>query len=92
MKTGFVCSSGYNMVASATRSGRQLIAVVLGTFSQGDRAVAAATALLDGFARQGGYDLIVSDALYVAPGLDVTSQVLQGLQGGSAAPKAPAKP
>lgn len=47
---------------------------------------------IEGFAKQGGYDLIVSDALYVSPALDVTSQVLQGLQSGSAAPKAPAKP
>lgn len=43
---------------------------------------------IEGFAKQGGYDLIVSDALYVSPALDVTAQVLQGLQGGSA----PAKP
>ncbi|MBL8201918.1 MAG: OmpH family outer membrane protein [Chromatiales bacterium] len=43
---------------------------------------------IEGFAKQGGYDLIVSDALYVSPALDVTSQVLQGLQSGSA----PAKP
>jgi outer membrane protein len=47
---------------------------------------------IEGFAKQGGYDLIVSDGLYVSPALDVTSQVLQGLQGGAAAPKAPAKP
>ena len=47
---------------------------------------------IEGFAKQGGYDLIVSDGLYVSPALDVTSQVLQGLQSGSAAPKAPAKP
>lgn len=47
---------------------------------------------IEGFAKQGGYDLIVSDGLYVNPSLDVTSQVLQGLQSGSAAPKAPAKP
>jgi outer membrane protein len=32
------------------------------------------------FARQGGYDLIVSDALFVSPGIDVTAQVLQALQ------------
>ncbi len=30
MKTGFVCASGFNLVASATRNGRQLVAVVLG--------------------------------------------------------------
>src|ERR1700751_1639736 len=30
MKTGFICSSGFNLVATATRDNRQLIAVVLG--------------------------------------------------------------
>ena len=30
MKTGFICASGYNVVASATRNGRRLIAIVLG--------------------------------------------------------------
>lgn len=31
MKTGYVCASGYNVVASATRYGRTLIVVVLGS-------------------------------------------------------------
>ena len=30
MKTGFICESGYNVVASATREGRKLVAIVLG--------------------------------------------------------------
>ncbi len=30
MKTGFVCASGFNVVATATRGGRKLIAVVMG--------------------------------------------------------------
>src|SRR6185312_13250119 len=30
MKTGFICESGFNVVASATRDGRKLVAVVLG--------------------------------------------------------------
>ena len=46
MKTGFVCASGYNMVASATKNGRRKIAVVLGRSSQTDRAVSAASLLL----------------------------------------------
>ena len=37
MKTGFTCASGYNMVASAERDGRRLIAVVLGSRSGGQR-------------------------------------------------------
>ena len=46
MKTGFVCASGYNVVASATRDGRKLVAVVLGETSGLARAQRA-TALLD---------------------------------------------
>ncbi len=57
MKTGFVCASGYNMVASATRNGRQIIAVVFGTDSQTDRAVTAATLLLQGFETSGGQNI-----------------------------------
>lgn len=30
MKTGFICSSGFNVVATATRNGRRVLAVVLG--------------------------------------------------------------
>src|SRR5437016_7131435 len=49
MKTGFICASGFNLVATATRNGRQLIAVVLGSPSGGARAVKAAELLEGGF-------------------------------------------
>ena len=49
MKTGFICASGYNLVASATRNGRRLIAVVLGAYSGAVRAQKAATLLERGF-------------------------------------------
>ena len=49
-KTGFICASGYNLVASATRNGRRLIAVVLGASSGQMRAVRAAQMLERGFA------------------------------------------
>jgi len=49
MKTGFICASGFNVVASATRGGRRLIAVVLGAPSSGARAVKAAELLESGF-------------------------------------------
>jgi len=49
MKTGFVCASGCNLVASAERGGRRLIAVVLGAASQTERAEVAARLLLTGF-------------------------------------------
>ncbi|MER8591020.1 D-alanyl-D-alanine carboxypeptidase [Mesorhizobium sp. M1182] len=50
MKTGFVCSSGFNMIGSATRNGRTLVAVVLGERSAVTRAEAAAKLLDQGFA------------------------------------------
>jgi D-alanyl-D-alanine carboxypeptidase len=48
-KTGFICASGYNLVASATRNGKRLIAVVLGSSSGHARAVRAAQILERGF-------------------------------------------
>jgi D-alanyl-D-alanine carboxypeptidase len=50
MKTGFVCESGFNMIGSATRGGRTLVAVVLGEQTAITRAEAAARLLDQGFA------------------------------------------
>nr|WP_306235670.1 D-alanyl-D-alanine carboxypeptidase family protein [Bradyrhizobium sp. Bra64] len=50
-KTGFICASGYNLVASATRNGRRLIAVVLGASSGTARAIKAAQLLERGFSQ-----------------------------------------
>src|SRR5215212_3604214 len=52
-KTGFICASGYNLVASATRNGKRLIAVVLGASSGQARAVKAAQLLDRGFGGNG---------------------------------------
>ncbi len=49
MKTGFICAGGFNLVATATRKNRQLIAVVLGAPSGSARAVKAAELLENGF-------------------------------------------
>ncbi|MGH6684876.1 MAG: D-alanyl-D-alanine carboxypeptidase family protein [Pseudolabrys sp.] len=49
MKTGFICASGYNVVASATRNGRRLIAIVLGAYSGAVRSQKAAQLLERGF-------------------------------------------
>jgi D-alanyl-D-alanine carboxypeptidase len=49
MKTGFICASGFNVVATATRDGKRLIAVVLGAPSSAARAVKAAELLESGF-------------------------------------------
>jgi len=49
MKTGFICASGFNLVASATRGNRRLIAVVLGARSSPVRTAKAASLLEHGF-------------------------------------------
>jgi D-alanyl-D-alanine carboxypeptidase len=49
MKTGFICASGFNVVATATRGGRRLIAVVLGAPSSQARSIKAAELLERGF-------------------------------------------
>jgi D-alanyl-D-alanine carboxypeptidase len=50
MKTGFICASGFNVVASATRDGRRLITVVMGSPSAAQRTIKAAELLDRGFA------------------------------------------
>lgn len=50
MKTGFICASGYNQVASATRNGRTIIAVDFGEASAKARTEALAALLAQGFA------------------------------------------
>jgi len=52
MKTGFVCNSGFNLVATATHEKRQLAAIVFGSNSGKARADLAQMLLTDGFARQ----------------------------------------
>jgi D-alanyl-D-alanine carboxypeptidase len=54
MKTGFICASGFNLVASATRDGRRLVAVVLGAPSSAVRALKAAQLLERGFGSSAG--------------------------------------
>jgi D-alanyl-D-alanine carboxypeptidase len=49
IKTGFICDSGFNVVASATRQGRKLIAVVLGEATGRERTMRAANLLQHGF-------------------------------------------
>ena len=49
MKTGYICASGYNLVASATRGKRRVVAVVLGAKSGNARRAEAADLLERGF-------------------------------------------
>jgi D-alanyl-D-alanine carboxypeptidase len=61
MKTGFVCASGFNVVASATRNGRRLIVVVMGSPNAKARTLKAMALFENGFATsifsRGGADL-----------------------------------
>ena len=55
MKTGFICASGFNLVASASRGDRRLIAVVLGASSSLARTGRAAQMFERGFAANTGF-------------------------------------
>ena len=54
MKTGFTCPAGFNIVASANRSGRRLIVVVLGAPTARSRNQEAANLFDSGFGMGGG--------------------------------------
>lgn len=54
MKTGFVCESGFNLIGSATRNGRTVVAVALGEPSGLARAERVAGLLDQGFSAQAG--------------------------------------
>lgn len=62
MKTGFTCAAGYNIVATAERNGRHLVAVVMGAPSNGERNGRVA-ALFDRFFGQGGASIGQLDSL-----------------------------
>jgi D-alanyl-D-alanine carboxypeptidase len=53
MKTGFICASGFNLVAVASRNGQRLIAVVFGASSNAERTLRAADMLDRGFSKWG---------------------------------------
>ena len=55
MKTGYICAGGYNLVASAKRGNKHLIAVVLGAPNGSYRALVAAHMLENGFDRSRGF-------------------------------------
>jgi D-alanyl-D-alanine carboxypeptidase len=59
MKTGFICASGFNLVASATRNGKRVIAVVLGAPSSAERAETAARLLEKGFTGGNGLNWLM---------------------------------
>lgn len=49
MKTGFICASGFNVVATATRGNKQLLTVILGAPSANERTLMAASLFDKGF-------------------------------------------
>ena len=67
LKTGFICDSGFNVVASATRDGRKMIAVVLGEPTGGERSVRAANLLEHGFQTHAWKALFAAPTLETLP-------------------------
>jgi D-alanyl-D-alanine carboxypeptidase len=67
MKTGFICDSGYNVVATATRGDRKLIAVVLGETTIGGRFQRAADLLEHGFRKYEWTELFPAESLESLP-------------------------
>ncbi len=53
MKTGYICSSGFNVVATAERNGRRLVTVVMGAPSSAERTAKSASLMEHGFSRSG---------------------------------------
>ncbi len=67
LKTGFICDSGFNVVATATRDNRRLAAVVLGEYTSRDRSLRAASLLEHGFRTYEWKQLFTSTTLDTAP-------------------------
>lgn len=79
MKTGFVCNSGYNLVATATQHGRRLGAVIFGANSGKHRADVAEMLLVDGFSRTHAPRIRITDIANLKTGsivpADLTTKV-----------------
>ncbi len=67
LKTGFICDAGFNVVSSATRDGRKLVAVVLGEPSGRERSIRAASLMDHGFQTQGWKQLFNSTTIESMP-------------------------
>ena len=67
IKTGFICDSGFNIVASATRDGRRLVAVVLGDPSGRDRNLKAAALIEHGFQMYGWKQMFNAQTIDTMP-------------------------
>jgi D-alanyl-D-alanine carboxypeptidase len=90
LKTGFTCDSGFNIVASATRDGRQLVAVVLGDSTSAERNVRAASLLEYGFQQQAWGQLLnkkTLDNMPFAPTAEGVTSVRANVESWSCNPK-----
>ena len=63
MKTGFICSGGFNVVASASRNGRRIVTIVMGQPNPRERDVKAADLFDYAFAQSTGWTSPTLDAL-----------------------------
>jgi len=77
MKTGYVCASGLNIVATVERGGRSLIAVVLGGISARERNEMTAELILRGLsgAAQGRGQSLIDIANLDAPPVSMRSRI-----------------
>ncbi|MEW9805650.1 D-alanyl-D-alanine carboxypeptidase family protein [Mesorhizobium sp. ZMM04-5] len=79
MKTGYTCPAGYNLVASATRDGRTLMAIVIGATSVKGRNEAAAGLLAKGFAEPTAGGLSLAAMKPTGAGLDKATNMREAL-------------
>ncbi|WP_267428111.1 D-alanyl-D-alanine carboxypeptidase family protein [Methylobacterium sp. GC_Met_2] len=63
MKTGFICSGGFNVVATATRNGRRIVTIVMGQPTPRERDVKAADLFDYAFSQNAGWTSPTLDAL-----------------------------
>jgi D-alanyl-D-alanine carboxypeptidase len=75
LKTGFTCDSGFNIIASATRDGRQIVAVVLGDKTSNERNVRASSLLEYGFQQLDHGNAATLDSMPLAPTADGVKSV-----------------
>lgn len=85
MKTGYICASGFNLVSSATRDGRTLVAVVLGANGTIKRERLSAAILQAGFETDLATKTQTVDQLPTSPGevIDISDYIC-GAKGRSA--------
>lgn len=76
IKTGFICDSGFNIVASATRDGRRLVAIVLGSPTSKDRGVRAKSLLEHGFLTHGWKLFFSSTTLDTLPVSTTSNEIV----------------